>query len=235
MCLRARGFLSLNLFPHFQDGGNEPCRGCRLGLFGRLVGTWAATEFATCSWHGLGPLPAPVTTLSTLAPLTLDDRGNQIFSRSLCSVPSQSSSAGTAATELDLTGCAQFIHYHQGGSVGGGLPGQGAAHLQVTVTPSSYRWGARVEGDLQSYFQMRSQGPERVSDLPEATQLESGSAQPSPGLEAQCPFQALRATDKQDWAVWVPDSTRLWQGAERPWHMPEQGDQVWGLMPPTCL
>ena len=67
--------------------------------------------------------------------------------------------------ELDFTGRALFGRQHQ--SRGAGLGSQ------VTSVPGSHRSGVGV-GHLQPHFQTRSQGPERVSDLPEATQPEVG-------------------------------------------------------------
>lgn len=72
--------------------------------------------------------------------------------------------------KLDSTGPA-LCSPTSGWQVGGGLSGQAAVHKSHShLVPT-------VSGDyLQSRFQTRSQGPERVSNLLEATQLGGGSA-----------------------------------------------------------
>lgn len=63
---------------------------------------------------------------------------------------------------------------------------------QAAVRKSHSRPVPAVSGDyLQSCFQTRSQGPERVSNLPEATQLGGGSAWPAEVYIAPNPLAHL--------------------------------------------
>lgn len=88
-----------------------------------------------------------------------------------------------------LYGRALLVQQHWGPE-GGGLPyllvPKGGS---ITVSKSHCIPAGLGEGDWRGIFslafQMRCQGPERVSDLPEATQLELRGAQPHPGPGSQ--------------------------------------------------
>lgn len=103
----------------------------------------------------------------------------------------------TSAAKLDLTGRALFVRQRQGaGWVVGSplplppLPRQGAlqlaSHSLFPQLPGGWGW----RGTFGLTFQVRCRGPERVSDLPKATQLELNGAQPSTHFRPWEPLQA---------------------------------------------